>query len=144
MMNSFRVIAAASIVFLFGCGGGSSVERNDVSGSATFNGQPIVFGDVEFISKHGDSKDAPSGRATIENGTFDTGEDGQGIVGGPHEIRVTAYSKKPIHTEDETAEVEPVEPIFVGYSYEATVEPPNFDIEIPADAEGFNYAESAN
>ncbi len=141
-MNSIKVIISLSAFFIYGCGGGSSVERNDVSGAATFDGKPIVFGEVSFIAKHGDETDAPSGRATIENGKFDTANDGQGLVGGPHEIRVTAYPSKPVHSEDETAKVEAVEPIFVGYSYETDIEPPTFDIEIPAEAEGYNYVET--
>ena len=141
-MNFTKVFMVLLAILTCGCGGGSSVERNDVSGTATFDGNPIVFGEVIFIAKHGDDIDAPSGRATIENGEFDTANEGQGLVSGPHEIRVTAYSSKPVHNEDETVEVEQVEPLFVGYSYETDIEPPSFNIEIPADAEGFNYAES--
>lgn len=136
-----RLVVTLFLLSTLGCGG-AGVERHDVSGTATFDGKPIVFGEIEFISRHAEGIEAPSGSATIDNGEYDTSNAGQGIIAGPHEIRVTAYPSKPTHNEDETVEVEPVEPIFVGYSYESEVEPPTFNIEVPGDAEGFNFAES--
>lgn len=132
------VLASLSLLFLSGCGG-NSVERHEVSGTATFDGQPIVFGTIQFIPKLADGKKAPTGSATIENGTYYT-DKGQGIVNGPHEIRVTAYPSKLIDTEDETVEAEIIEPIFVGYSMDASIEPPSFDVIVPAEAEGYNSA----
>ncbi|QDU10435.1 hypothetical protein [Gimesia aquarii] len=127
-----------SFLFLSACGE-NGVERHEVSGTATFDGQPIVFGTIQFIPKLDNEKEAPTGSATIENGKYHTDE-GQGIVSGPHEIRVTAYPSKLVDSEDETAEVETVEPIFVGYSLEASIEPPSFDVIVPAEAEGYNSA----
>lgn len=135
-----HAIIVLSFLFLFlsGCGE-RGVERHEVSGTATFDGQPIVFGTIQFIPKLDIEKEAPTGSATIENGKYQTDE-GQGIVSGLHEIRVTAYPSKLVDSEDETVEVETIEPIFVGYSIEASIEPPSFDVSVPAEAEGYNSA----
>lgn len=121
---------------MVGCGGNGGVERHDISGTATFDGQPIVYGQVEFISKHGANVDAPSGTAGIRDGKYDTSVDGQGILAGPYELLVTAYPSKLPEADDETAEVAEIQPLFFNYSIEATLEPPTFNIEVPSDAEG--------
>lgn len=134
-------LALISCGFLLGCSGGSSINREDISGKAMFNGEPIVFGMIEFLPDQSVGHDAPAGSATIIDGQYDsTIEGGFGIVAGPHEIRVTAYPKRPEVSEDETIVSEPVEPIFVGYSIQADVTPPTYDIDIPADAAGFDFA----
>lgn len=132
------IMIGLSFLLLSGCGG-NSIERHEVSGAATFDGQPIVFGTIQFIPKLADGMKAPTGSATIENGKYYTDE-GQGIVNGPHEIRVTAYPSKLVDTEDETVEVEIIEPLFVGYSMDASIESPSFDVIVPAEAEGYNSA----
>ncbi len=140
--SQLSLLSLALLVFS-GCGSGTAVERNNVSGSATFDGKPIVYGSIQFIPQHGESEAAPTGSAVIENGKYTTSVDGQGIVGGPHEIRITAYPSKPAENEDETVEVAAVEPLFVSYTIEAIIEPPTHDIAVPADAAGFDPSKAA-
>lgn len=141
MKNSMRCWFILLALFV-GCGNGG-VERHNISGTATFDGQPIVYGQVEFISKHGQGVDAPSGTAGIRDGKYDTSIDGQGVVAGPYELLVTAYPTKLPETDDETSEVAEVEPIFFNYAIEATLTPPTFNIEVPPDAEGHGLGGSS-
>lgn len=136
LRNPLFAILTLLLLISHGCGGG--VNRKDVSGEANFDGKPIVYGTVQFIPKGSDAGQSPSGTAIIENGSFDTSKGGQGLLPGLHQIKVTAYPSKPIVSEDETAETEEVAPLFVDYSYEATITPPTYTINIPADAAGHN------
>jgi len=129
------VIAALCVISIYGCSGGDSVQREDVSGSATFDGAPIVFGQIQFMPDQAMGHDAPPGYADIVDGKYDTSlEGGQGIVPGPHKIQITGYAKEPVMNEDETQEVEEELPLFDGYTIEESIQPPTYDIVVPAEA----------
>lgn len=125
-----------------GCGDGT--DRIDIEGTATFDDQPIPFGDVMFIPDQEQGHVAPAGSAAINDGTFSTAIDGQGIVPGPHTLRITAYPTMPVAMEDETAEILEVEPLFVDYTIQADITGPTFDIVVPGDAEGYNAYEAGS
>jgi hypothetical protein len=135
------VVTLMMIAFLAGCGGGSGVDLTDISGKATFDGAPIVYGQVEFFPK--DPK-SPPGFADIIDGEFDTSVEGsRGIVPGPHEIRVSAYPEKPPENadEDETVSSDNAnKPLFLGYKLDADIQESTFDLIVPADAKGFGIS----
>lgn len=132
---------ASSVVFsllVSGCGGGD-IKLEHVAGNATFAGQPIVFGLIEFIPDKQAEHAGPAGAAEIVDGKFDTAQDGTGIAPGPHLVRITAYEERPNPgTGDETQVVANKPPIFVGYTIEASVGAGNRDFDVPADAKGFD------
>jgi hypothetical protein len=120
-----------------GCGGDTG-GRIDIEGTATFNGLPIPFGDVMLLPDQEQGHKGPAGTATITDGKYSTALDGQGVVPGPHILRITAYPMMPIASENELEETLAVDPLFIDYTMTADISGPNFDIVVPADAEGFN------
>jgi len=94
-----RPFAIAGCLFaatlLAGCSGPSSEPtRYRVSGEATFNGNPIPYGDVLFTPDGANA--GPQGIADIRDGKYDTAAArGKGIAGGPTVVRVTGLSGPP-------------------------------------------------
>jgi hypothetical protein len=88
-MRIGRLLALALAAVLAGCGQDSGGGKVHVSGTATFNGQPIPAGQVTFTPAAGNS--GPQGFADIRDGKYDTSSGGQGTVGGPHDVRITGF-----------------------------------------------------
>jgi hypothetical protein len=90
---TLRAIASGVfIVVLAGCSE-SGPTRHRVSGTATFDGRPIPYGDVLFTPDGAKQNSGPQGIATIKDGHYDTAAaGGKGIAGGPTVIRVTGLS----------------------------------------------------
>jgi hypothetical protein len=86
----------AAVVLASGAIAGCSDDggkRYRLSGSATFDGQPIPYGDVLFTPDGSKQNSGPQGIAQIRDGKYDTGgADGKGIAGGPTVIRVTGLT----------------------------------------------------
>jgi hypothetical protein len=85
--------AAASVLFIAlggiitGCGSGARTYH--LSGSITFQGKPVPTGTIVFEPDPTAGNSGPSGYAKIKDGHYDTREaDCQGIVGGPHLVRI--------------------------------------------------------
>lgn len=119
------------MAFLAGCGGG--IQRSDIKGNVTFDGQPVVFGEIVFIPEQG-----PSGTASIVDGEYDTAVDGgQGIVAGPHRVLITGYENELLSTGDELADAgeelnQP--PLFLNYEITTDLSPGTKDFQVPAEA----------
>lgn len=128
-----------------GCGGG--VDRTDLSGTATFDGQPIVYGEIQFLAQPG-QENTPSGFAEIVDGKYTTMEMGQGIAPGKYTLRISAYDGKfpEVEVEDETAEPtgNGPTPLFIDYEIEAELTPPEQDFTVPAEAEGHGLGRPSN
>jgi hypothetical protein len=78
---------------LVGCANSEGPKRFRISGEATFDGQPIVHGDVLFTPDGSKGNSGPQGIAQIRNGKYDTAAaDGKGIAGGPTVVRVTGLT----------------------------------------------------
>ncbi|QDT95947.1 hypothetical protein [Gimesia aquarii] len=76
-----------SIAMTVGCGGKETgQERATISGSVTFNGEPIEKGIIEFIPT-GSTKGPTSG-GPIKNGKYDITEKGPTM--GPHKVLIRA------------------------------------------------------
>ena len=129
---------------MLGCGGGGALPRSDLSGAATFDGKPIVHGAVQFVPDLKTGEPGTAGSAIIVDGKYDTAtEGGQGIQAGAYKVYVTAYESRPPEIADETVETKPAQPIFFRFELKATIEPPTYDIAVPAEAKGFNPAKQA-
>lgn len=94
MKTSSHVLALAGLfamLFFTGCGQ-SGPATYQVSGLATFAGNPIPDGWVVFTPNSAEQNAGPQGRARILGGKFDTRVDGgKGIVGGPTIVRIEGF-----------------------------------------------------
>ena len=67
----------------------SDVTRYDVSGTVTFDGQPVPSGSITFQPATGN--EGPGGIANIKDGKYDTAKEGKGPTGGPHHVTISGY-----------------------------------------------------
>ena len=81
-------VAAALLPALTGCAKSDGIPRVPLSGSVTFQGEPVADGQVRFIPKPGTT--APLTIATISNGRYDTAGSG-GVPVGQHRVEIRAY-----------------------------------------------------
>lgn len=113
-----------------GCGPAGPV-RYDVSGTVTFDGQPVPIGTITFVPAGGNT--GPGGSAGIEAGRFDTASTGKGPTGGPHVAIITGFDGK---TVGGIEQVQEGSPLFIDYREdvdlpkEATVR----DFDVPGSA----------
>ena len=71
-----------SVVLLLGCGE-SGPAKYELTGSVTFGGKPIGYGDIRFEPKEGEKNVDTIAFTRIKNGAYTTE-----VVGGPHWIFV--------------------------------------------------------
>jgi hypothetical protein len=82
---------AAACVLALGCGSSDGITRYRMTGSVTFNGQPVPAGTILFEPDSAAGNTGAAGSATIVDGKYDTGD--QGIIGGPHIVRIDGGEK---------------------------------------------------
>jgi hypothetical protein len=73
-----------------GCGDGSG--RVELSGTVTFNGQPVPAGKIYFSPDPAKGNKGPQGYADIKDGKFDTARTGKGGVTGPVIVHIEGLS----------------------------------------------------
>lgn len=66
-----------------------------VSGTVTFAGKPVPAGSILFEPDTTKGNSGPAGYAKIKNGKYDTRNEGRGVVGGPHIVRITGLNGVP-------------------------------------------------
>ncbi len=89
--NRFLVLALlmSTSLFLGGCG---VEQRYHLSGNVTYNGAPVPLGYLIFEPDTTKGNSGGPGICKIENGKYDTrNEDGTGVLGGPHVVRIRGY-----------------------------------------------------
>jgi hypothetical protein len=77
-----------------GCGGDDGPPRYGVSGTVTFQGQPVPAGVVLFTPDNTKGNEGPTGFAPIRAGKYDTSledGDGKGTIGGPHKVTISGF-----------------------------------------------------
>jgi hypothetical protein len=97
-MLRHRQLLASSLIciygtlFFIGCDSraGAGPERYEISGTATFKGAPIPFGEIVFAPDESQGNSGPGTSASIQDGKFRTMA-GQGIVGGPHTVYIRGF-----------------------------------------------------
>ncbi len=110
----------------------------DISGTATFKGKPIPAGYLVFEPDSANGNSGPAGRCQITNGKYDTrSEDGRGIIGGPHLIKVMGLSsaiEAQNAKEGSFREVNLPIPLFPPYEFSKDLEKKDsqLDIDVPA------------
>lgn len=77
------IIGWGLMVAAGGCGK-SGPETYDVSGTVTYNGQPVPVGQILFQPDISQGNKGPGCVVRIKEGRYDTSENGKGHIGGPH------------------------------------------------------------
>lgn len=91
-MNRAAALLAFSLFIVAGCAE-PGPPRFRLSGEATFDGKPIVHGDMVFTPDAAKDNSGPQGFAQIRDGKFDTkGPEGKGIGGGATIVRITGFT----------------------------------------------------
>lgn len=80
-------LGSVAILFIVGCNKGPS--RYDVSGTATFDGQPIPLGAIVLNADTQSGNSGPQGRVEIRDGKIST-KRGMGTVGGAQWLQLMA------------------------------------------------------
>jgi len=124
--NPAFVTAVLLLLFLAGCGGERTYR---LAGKVTFQGKPVPAGQIVFEPAAGNS--GQPGFAKIKDGHYDTGIlDGQGVIGGPHVVR--------IHGRDGIPRGELLNGLQLFPDYTAAVDLPkqtgSMDFDVPAQA----------
>lgn len=95
-MRTPAVCAACILIALgataVGCGGNDSgPARYHVSGSVTYNGQPVPRGVIQFRPDASKGTEGPAESVEIVEGKYDTSEHGFGTVGGAHVVIIHGF-----------------------------------------------------
>lgn len=95
-----------------GCGGNAGgPERYDVSGTVTFAGKPVPYGQITFDPDASKGNSGPQGYANIRDGKYDTSSSGgRGVIGGPHRLLISGFDRLSANEDD------PATPLFPQYS----------------------------
>lgn len=138
-------IALVSLAACAGCGG-EDVTLTDLTGSVTYDGKPVAYGQIRFTPDNSKNHTGPQGYAVIENGKYDTAVTGKGVVPGPHIVSITAFDQKPPTVQDDVAPdaKTATRPIFTDYKVAKDIEPPSQDFAVPANAKGYNPQKPAS
>lgn len=84
----FALLALAPL----GCSGWGGPDEHRVTGTVTFDGQPIPDGWVCFTPDSAKGNVGSQGRARIQNGAFDTAAaGGRNVIGGPVRVRIDCF-----------------------------------------------------
>ena len=87
--TAFRLVLLSLLVFSIGCGRSDDPRAFQLSGQATFDGEPIPWGSILLEPDSAQGNTGPAGVAEISQGRFRT-RSGSGHVGGPHVVTIIA------------------------------------------------------
>ena len=87
------IVSGVAVVCLVGCGPGNPQGRVAISGTVTFEGQPLDQGSIEFTALEADSG-IRSG-AVIQNGSFSI-ETQKGLPPGKYRVRIYSAAADPM------------------------------------------------
>ncbi len=122
------VAVLAMIWTTAGCGGNDHRPIH-ISGTATFDGQPIPFGQILFEPDASAGNSGPAGFATITDGKFDARSSGKGITRHrPFVVTIHGQTRAPDQGHDASL------PLFNPYEVQAEVADPVKDFDMPASA----------
>ncbi len=95
MMKTFAyatTIFACSLVVL-GCAKSDGLERYHLSGTVTYDGQPVPQGEIQFTPNSREGNPGPGTFLKIEDGHYET-QAGKGVLGGKYGVRIVGYDGK--------------------------------------------------
>lgn len=131
MRWSLRLLAAFFLgAAALGCVNSEGAGQFHVSGTATFDGQPIPAGKIVFTPDIAAENKGPQGFADIRDGKYDTSMGGQGVVGGKHDVQIQGFDASV------TPGGAPPKPLFIEYTLKADLPKENStqDFVVPASA----------
>jgi hypothetical protein len=79
------MVATLLAAGIAGCGGNDGPPRYQVTGSVTYDGQPVPGGRVLFTPDRGNT--GPASVAEIVEGKYETRSE-KGVIGGPHSVTI--------------------------------------------------------
>lgn len=82
------IAVGLAVLALAGCGGGDALQRQAVSGTVTFKGQPLDKGTITFLPADPQAKASPGG-ATIANGQFSLPA-AQGLAPSKYRVQISS------------------------------------------------------
>lgn len=86
-----KIALTALFLVSSGCSGGSDgPTRFPISGAATFDGKPIMDGEIFFQPDESAGNSGPATIAGIRDSKYSVPLE-QGIVGGPYIVKITAF-----------------------------------------------------
>lgn len=95
MPSKFWCALTVMVLGMMGCGTGEEgPARYPVSGSVTYDGQPVPRGTVAFEPDSSKGNNGPAVVAPIQDGRYETAS-GAGTVGGPHLVRIEGFDGQP-------------------------------------------------
>lgn len=89
MPTALASLAVTLALMTAGCGE-SGPPSYDVSGTVTFDGQPVPAGKIMFEPDRSAGNEGPRGIAMIKDGQYQTLPD-KGAIGGPHIVRIFGF-----------------------------------------------------
>jgi hypothetical protein len=93
LQRGIRLVALACALLAGGCSGNEGPKTYRVSGTVTFDGQPIPMGTIVFTPDFSKQNDGTQGVAAIKDGKYDTQvTGGMGTVGGPMKVSLTGLT----------------------------------------------------
>jgi hypothetical protein len=115
-----------------GCGK-QGATRYDLTGKATFQGQPIPKGYMIFAPDRDNGNSGPGSHAGILNGRYET-IPGRGVIGGPHVVSIVGTDGVPFDQGDGV--MNPMgRPLFPEYQARADLpkQSSTYDFDVPAE-----------
>jgi len=92
-ISHLNATAVCLLPLVFGCGAEPGPPRYHISGTVIFEGQPVRSGHILFEPDLSKGGDGPAGFARIQEGHYDTAEEGEGTIGGPQIVTINGYGK---------------------------------------------------
>ncbi|UUO07420.1 hypothetical protein M4951_03705 [Blastopirellula sp. J2-11] len=122
-------------VMIAGCGRSDGLQRTVVSGTVSYNGEPISRGAIWFVPTASVGNQAPTGFAVIQEGRYATAAN-KGPVSGLYTLKITGFDgAEPTAAEKEEllGGVFPGHPLFPEYvqEHEIAGDTMTLDIEVP-------------
>lgn len=128
--SAVAALTVAGLIAAVGCGG-SDPNRNSVSGTVSFKGQPVPSGTIYFEPDTAAGGSGPQGIAIIQDGKYATATD-KGVGTGTYKVRIVGLDGVPATMAGE--ELPDGKPLFP--PYETTVDMPGEsfakDFDVPA------------
>jgi hypothetical protein len=117
------------ILVLAGCGG-DGFDHRRIQGTVTFDGKPVESGSIFFEPTASVGTYAPTLYLKVQNGKFDTGEEGP--IPGKYTVVVGGFDESKQRPGDEGGTYTP--PLFETYRFDVDSPPPNntLNVEVPA------------
>ena len=94
MRGRAAALGLLTLCVVLGCGG-DEPKRNRVSGKVSYDGNPVVYGDVVITPDGAKKNSGAQGFANIRDGQYDTSASGgKGYGGGPAVMRVIGFDRE--------------------------------------------------